>query len=289
MSDEVRREMADAMEPAPSTVGVLALFLVSAASSVGLAVVYWTGGQTQLEGALLAVALGGFGAAIILWANRFLASGPFEQARHEHAAPEAELAEVEADLERGGEVTRRRVLLTGFGTAAAALVGALVFPLRSLGPNPDPALRRTPWRKGMRAVNDAGRAVRADEVPIDSIATVFPDGFVGSADGQALLVRVDPKLVTGADAGQARATNGLLCFSKVCPHAGCPVGLYQAERHELLCPCHQSTFNVLRDAEPTFGPAARALPRLPITIDADGYVVALGDFPEPVGPTWWFR
>lgn len=273
----------------PKPTAVVALFLASAAASVGLAVVYWTGGQTQIEGALLAVSLGGFGAAIILWANRFLEHGPYEQARHDHAGPDAELDAIEEDLERGGEVTRRRVLLAGFGAAAAALAGALVFPLRSLGPSPDAALRRTPWRKGLRAVNDAGRAVRADEVPIDSIATVFPDGFVGSADGQAVLVRVDPNLVTGPGAQQARATNGLLCFSKVCPHAGCPVGLYQANRHELLCPCHQSTFAILRGAEPTFGPAARALPSLPITIDGAGYVVALGDFPEPVGPTWWFR
>jgi ubiquinol-cytochrome c reductase iron-sulfur subunit len=269
----------------PHTTGVLALFLLSAAASVALGFVYWYGGQPQWEGALLAVSLGGFGGALVLWANRFIEHGPFEQSRHEPETSEAARDVVEQEFERG--VTRRKVLLGGFGTAAAALLGALVFPIRSLGPAPGNALTTTPWRRGRRAITADGAAVRASDVPTGSIVTVFPQGFPGSADGQALLVRVDPALLHG-DARQD-AVQGILCFSKVCPHAGCPVGLYQANRHELLCPCHQSTFDVLDRGKPTFGPAARPLPRLPIEIDAEGFIVATGDFPEPIGPTWWFR
>jgi ubiquinol-cytochrome c reductase iron-sulfur subunit len=81
----------------------------------------------------------------------------------------------------------------------------------------------------------------------------------------------------------------LVAFSKVCTHAGCPVGLYQAETRELFCPCHQSAFNVLKGAQPASGPATRALPQLPLGIDDDGYLIALGDFPEPVGPGFWNR
>ena len=38
-----------------------------------------------------------------------------------------------------------------------------------------------------------------------------------------------------------------------------------------------------------FGPAARALPQLPLTLDADGYIVAARDFTQPVGPSFWER
>jgi ubiquinol-cytochrome c reductase iron-sulfur subunit len=76
-------------------------------------------------------------------------------------------------------------------------------------------------------------------------------------------------------------------YSKICTHAGCPVGLYRSEAHQLLCPCHQSTFDVLRGAVPVFGPAARPLPQLPMEVDDDGYLVARGDFNEPVGPSFW--
>jgi ubiquinol-cytochrome c reductase iron-sulfur subunit len=81
----------------------------------------------------------------------------------------------------------------------------------------------------------------------------------------------------------------LLVYSKVCTHAGCPVGLYEAQRHELLCPCHQSAFDVLRGAQPRSGPAARAQPQLPIAIAPDGTIMALGDFSSPIGPAYWDR
>ena len=38
-----------------------------------------------------------------------------------------------------------------------------------------------------------------------------------------------------------------------------------------------------------FGPAARALPQLPMGLDQEGYLVALSDFEEPVGPSYWER
>jgi ubiquinol-cytochrome c reductase iron-sulfur subunit len=85
----------------------------------------------------------------------------------------------------------------------------------------------------------------------------------------------------------AWAPEGFVCYSKICTHAGCPVGLYRAEQHALICPCHQSTFDVLAGATPTYGPAVRPLPQLPIQLQPDGTFVALDDFPEPVGPSFW--
>ena len=102
-------------------------------------------------------------------------------------------------------------------------------------------------------------------------------------------VRVEPGLNTPVDGREDWGPDGYLVYSKVCTHAGCPVGLYQQETHQLLCPCHQSTFDVLHGAKPVFGPAADALPQLPIRIDPDGSLVARGDFSDPVGPVFWRR
>jgi ubiquinol-cytochrome c reductase iron-sulfur subunit len=109
----------------------------------------------------------------------------------------------------------------------------------------------------------------------------------GSGDGQAVLIRVDPALLQLAPDRLEWAPMGYVAYSKICTHAGCPVGLYRAEEHALICPCHQSTFDVLNGGAPTYGPAARALPQLPISLMPDGTFVALGDFPEPVGPSFW--
>jgi ubiquinol-cytochrome c reductase iron-sulfur subunit len=81
----------------------------------------------------------------------------------------------------------------------------------------------------------------------------------------------------------------LFAFTKVCSHLGCPASLYEQQSYRILCPCHQSQFDALHFARPIFGPAARALAQLPITIDKDGYLVANGDFIEPVGPAFWER
>ncbi len=170
-----------------------------------------------------------------------------------------------------------------------ALGAAFLFPIRSLGPNPGRSLLQTPWRRGIRAITGDGRAVRADEVPLGGLVTVFPDGHPDSADGQVVLIRVRAERLSLPADRREWAPDGLVAYSKVCTHAGCPVGLYEAESGELLCPCHQSAFDALTGGDVVFGPAARALPQLPIEIDDAGYVVARSDFPEPVGPSFWTR
>ena len=127
------------------------------------------------------------------------------------------------------------------------------------------------------------------DVPLDGLVTVFPEGSPDSGDGQAVLMQVDPGLIQPRPGREDWSPSGFIAYSKVCTHAGCPVGLYQAEAHELLCPCHQSTFDVLNGAKPLFGPAAGALPQLPLTIDSDGILRATGDFSSPVGPVFWHR
>jgi ubiquinol-cytochrome c reductase iron-sulfur subunit len=268
---------------------VAALFLGSSASAVALAVVYWRGGQPQLEGLFLGLALAGVACGFVIWGNRLLPQGPVVGERHELASPDADVEGAEEDFERGGAITRRKLVIRSLGLAVGGLGVAALFPIRSLGPRPGRALVETPWRPGVRMITEDGRLVRAVDVPVEGLVTVFPEGSPGSADGQAVLIRVAPGLLQPKPGREDWTPGGLVAYSKICTHAGCPVGLYQADSHQLLCPCHQSTFDVLRHATPQIGPAAAPLPQLPLDIDADGYVVARGDFSEPVGPSFWRR
>jgi ubiquinol-cytochrome c reductase iron-sulfur subunit len=266
---------------------VAAALVCSILAGLGLAVVYWLGGQPQVEGVLLAAALGGLGAALILWERRLMPHELVEEDRM-LASPPDERASAQALLERGSEeIGRRRFLARLLGAAAAALGLAALFPIRSLGRAPGLSLFRTSWRPGTIAVDESGVPVGAEQIPVGSVLTVFPQGHPGSPDGQALLIRVEDGALRLPPDRLEGAPEGLVAYSKVCTHAGCPVGLYRAQTHELLCPCHQSTFDVLEGARPVFGPASRALPQLPIEIGADGLVRARGDFIEPIGPGFW--
>jgi ubiquinol-cytochrome c reductase iron-sulfur subunit len=174
-----------------------------------------------------------------------------------------------------------------FGAAATSLGLAALLPLRSLGPTPGNALRTTSWRAGSRALLD-GRPIRAADIVVGSVITVFPD-TEAHEDSATLLLRVDPSALQLPEGRAAWAPDGIVAYSKICTHVGCPVGLYRETTHELLCPCHQSTFDVLRGARPVFGPATRSLPQLPLRIDEEGYITAISDYAEPVGPSFWNR
>jgi ubiquinol-cytochrome c reductase iron-sulfur subunit len=265
---------------------IVAALGVSILASLGLIVLYALGGGAQLEGILLALALGGVGAAIVIWAIALLAAPIEVEERHslESSGEERTGAREALDPE---QISRRRFLVRLLGGASAVLGAALVLPALSLGPEPGRDLFRTGWRAGSRVVDAKGTPIRPGDLPLGSVQTVFPSGEVGRPDSQTLLIRVRAEDLRLAAGRADWAPQGAIGYSKICTHAGCPVGLYRAEEHALLCPCHQSTFDVLRGAVPIFGPAARPLPQLPLEVDGDGYLVARGDFPEPVGPGFW--
>jgi ubiquinol-cytochrome c reductase iron-sulfur subunit len=271
---------------------VMVYFAIAAACGVGLFVLYFRGGQTQLEGLLWAGALGGLGAGIGLWSVKLLGARDAVEERHDLASREGsqEAFEEAFGEELGPEIRRRSALLRLFVVAAGALGLALLLPVLSLGPAPGRSLKETAWRRGLRVVDENGNALTLEALPEDGFLTVYPEGHVGTADSQALLIRVPkgllrltPSMMTGVPDGT------YVCFSKLCTHAGCPVGLYRAQTRTLLCPCHQSQFDVLDGAKPFFGPAARPLPQLRLTVDPAGFLTALGDFDAPVGPAFWDR
>jgi ubiquinol-cytochrome c reductase iron-sulfur subunit len=267
-----------------------ASFILSILASLALAAVYAAGGQPQLEGAFLAVALGSLGAGIILWAKELLIPEEIVEDREPEPSPAGVRKAAEAALMVGErQLARRRALSRLLLGALGALGVAALFPIKSLGPSPGRSLFHTQWRRGMRLVDEKGHPVGSRDLEVGSVATVFPEGFVGSPVSQALLIRVEPASLRLPPERLGWAPGGFVAFSKICTHAGFPVGLYQASTHRLLCPCHQSTFDVVRGAVPVFGPASRPLPQLPLEMGPDGLLRAGGDFPEPVGPGFWDR
>jgi ubiquinol-cytochrome c reductase iron-sulfur subunit len=271
---------------------ILVFLGITTLSGIGLFVVYFLGGQTQIEGVLWALALGGLGIGIGLWGGKLLGAREAVEERHVLASqPGAQEALEEAFSEELGPVIRRRsVLLRALAGAGGAIGLALLLPVLSLGPAPGRSLKQTGWRRGLRLVDEQSTPLTLDALPDDGFTTVYPEGQVGRADSQALLIRVPKGLLALPPNRMGAVPEGIyVAYSKLCTHAGCPVGLYRAQERSLFCPCHQSQFNVLNGAKPFFGPAARPLPQLPLGLNQEGFLVALGDFYEPVGPAFWDR
>jgi ubiquinol-cytochrome c reductase iron-sulfur subunit len=265
---------------------VLLAFGLTLLSGVALLVLYVLGGQTQLEGILLTICLGGLGVGIVLWAQRLMSSEVRIEPRHPIGGEPERVGELREALTEERGFTRRTLLIRGLAGALAGLGAALAVPIFSLGPAPGRALYETSWRSGARLATGGNAAVSPDDVPVGGVLTVFPDGDESDPNAATLLIRVEPELLRLEGEAASLAPDGFVAYSKICTHAGCPVGLYRAVQHTLICPCHQSEFDVLTGARPISGPAARPLPQLPIRREGDAFV-ALGDFPDPVGPSFW--
>jgi ubiquinol-cytochrome c reductase iron-sulfur subunit len=263
---------------------------LSAAASIALAIVYAAGGQNQLEGVLLAIALGSIGYAFVAVARNLLPQGPYVEDRGILPSTIGEVEAFETDLERGeGWLTRRGLLVKMLGVAGGALGLAALFPIRSLGPSPGRTLFTTDWTTDSQVVDEQGEPVKRDTLDVGGALTVFPKGSVEVEDSQVILIRFQDTDYVTKEGRETWGPDGYIAFSKVCVHAGCPVGLYQHDIQKLLCPCHQSTFDVADACNPVFGPATRALPQLPLKIDDDGFLRSQSDFTEPIGPGFWNR
>jgi quinol---cytochrome c reductase iron-sulfur subunit len=265
-------------------------FGVTAAASVGLFFTYAFGGQEQIEGSLLALALGGLGFGFVQVAKHLLPQGPYVEEREPLASTEEDQRAFAADFERGeGWMSRRGFLVKMLGVAAGAIGLAALLPIRSLGPNPGNKLFRTRWRRNALVVDEQGEPVNVNTLVVGGALTVFPEDHVGVEDSQTILIRISDRDVVTRPGREQWAPQGYVGLSKVCTHAGCPVGLYQQQFKKLLCPCHQSTFSVPDGGKPTFGPATRSLPQLPLMFDSQGRLRARSDYQEPVGPGFWDR
>lgn len=265
-------------------------FIVSMLCGIGLMVTYAMGGQAQIEGLLLFGAFGGFGTALVLWQKHLMPHDEAIQERHEFESTPEEQKKLLDTLDSGVyDITRRRFLAKLGGGAIGAIGLAALFPLKSLGPNPGDSLFHTSWKKGVRVVKEDGSYIKPDTLSVGGILTVWPEGHEHEERNATLLIRVPQDKFEAKKGRENWVVDGNVAYSKICTHVGCPVALYNEVTHELLCPCHQSTFEVLQHAKPTFGPAARSLPQLPLELDSAGYLIAQSDYREPIGPGFWNR
>jgi ubiquinol-cytochrome c reductase iron-sulfur subunit len=274
-----------------ATLALLGLVSTAALAFVAL---YVFEPDTQLLGLALGIALAALAATLALAAKALV---PQETVAEPHPPVEepAEREEVVQLVHEAGTGISRRKLLVLAGTGAAGALGAaLVVPVASLGPNLGSRLIASRWRRGRLVVDERGRSLRPDDIPVGSFVTAFPLGESRHAFGSPLvLVRLSPKELELPAERAGWAPAGVLAFSKICTHAGCAVSefrypLYEptSPRPALVCPCHYSTFDVRRGGDVVFGPAARALPQLPLGLDTRGRLVATGDFSGPVGPSY---
>jgi len=273
---------------------------------------------TPIVGGTLGFSVLALGIAVIAYVKKFFPDEVSVQQRHDGPSDEVSRRTVVAQVVQAGKDTgfgRRKVIVGSAGLAAGVL--GLGLGIAAVAP-----LVRDPWKgrdkaalwtSGWAPTNgevvylryDTGdpeevALVRPEDQEPGSMMTVFPfresergdeeallKGLRGS-DNPVMLIRLRTDTSRTWKAGQEDLHYGdYVAYSKICTHLGCPTSLYESQTNRILCPCHQSQFLAIEYGKPVFGPAARPLPQLPITVNDEGYFVATGDFPEPVGPSFW--
>jgi ubiquinol-cytochrome c reductase iron-sulfur subunit len=274
---------------------VALLLLGAAVFGFGFTAVYVLDG---LDTQLLGIAIGG---ALLQLAVAAIVAGkavvPQETSVQERDVllEEPQLEAVLEIIESGRDgVTRRKLILGAAGVAGAGLLTAAATPLASLGPAMT-GVHETPWRRGVRLVDETGRPYSASEIQIGSFYTALPEHGEPELLGSGLLVvKLAPIYMHLPAARRGWAPQDILAYSKICPHAGCAISLYRYPLYQptsngpaFTCPCHYSTFLPGEGGRVVFGPAGRSLPQLPLMIDDEGYLRAAGPFDEDIGPSWW--
>jgi ubiquinol-cytochrome c reductase iron-sulfur subunit len=259
-----------------------------------------TNAQQLALGFFFASGLLGIGFGAVHWAKTLMPDTEQVDLRHTMRSSDQDLHELSNTFAQGAidsGIGRRSLIKRTLGAALALVTISPLIILRDLGPLPRKQLQGTNWQKGRRLVTDPGGIpLKASDLQVGAVAHVLPELPSGQEETLNDLTR-DPVLVIRLLPEDLHLNNertnwtydGIIAFSKICTHMGCAVGLYEQRSHHLLCPCHQSTFDVTTGASVIFGPAARPLPQLSITVDSEGYLVAQQGFIEPVGPSFWER
>jgi quinol---cytochrome c reductase iron-sulfur subunit len=285
------------------------------------------GASNLALGLTLTLVLLAMGAGMIQWARKLMGDQEIVEMRHPASSSqedrEAAVSILQTGLEESG--LGRRPLIRNSLLAAGGVLGILpIVMLRDLGPLPGDSLYHTIWdlntwtpemqawwqtqnRTYQRVVRDVvGTPIKVTELEIGDLVNAEPevmfavdpttqeplvegtDLLVAKSKAAVILHRMLPSEIASAQTLNW-SVDGVVCYSKICTHVGCPISLNERTNHHLLCPCHQSTFDLADSGRVLFGPAARALPQLDILVDEDGYLAARHDFDEPVGPSFWER
>jgi ubiquinol-cytochrome c reductase iron-sulfur subunit len=251
-------------------------------------------------GMTLGVSLFAIGAGAVHWARTLMSDEEHIAERHPIEATPEVREQVFADFRQGAKESgfgrRKLIRNTMIGAMAMVPLSAVVL-FRDLGPLPEKKLDTTEWAKGKRLVNmNTNEPMKAADITVGSLTFAKPEGVEESdedfqeviAKAAVMLVRMQPADIKDQASAQW-GYEGVLCYSKICTHVGCPISLYEQQTHHVLCPCHQSTFDLSDGGRVIFGPAGHPLPQLQISVNSDGYLEALGDFSKPVGPGFWER
>jgi len=133
-----------------------------------------------------------------------------------------------------------------------------------------------------------GQVVRAEDLALGGPQVqAYPmalDGTVRSDTrlNLVILARFDPAVLT--DETRARAADGVVAYSAICTHQGCPVNMWSKERDAFVCSCHASIFDPRNAAEVIGGPAPHPLAALGLKLK-DGVVMVASTFSGHVGVT----
>ncbi|MET9473678.1 MULTISPECIES: ubiquinol-cytochrome c reductase iron-sulfur subunit [unclassified Streptomyces] len=284
-----------------ATIGFIASYVIFPVDKI---VFIWPFGHVSALnfslGLTLGVALFTIGAGAVHWARTLMSDVEVADDRHAIEAEPEVKAKVLADFAAGAEESafgrRKLIRNTLFGALALVPLSGVML-LRDLGPLPEKKLRQTLWSKGKQLINmNTMEPLRPEDVAVGSLTFAMPEGLeedahdfqVQIAKAALMIIRIQPENIKDKREREW-AHEGIVAFSKICTHVGCPISLYEQQTHHVLCPCHQSTFDLSDGARVIFGPAGHSLPQLRIGVNSEGNLEALGDFEEPVGPAFWER
>ena len=263
--------------------------------------------KNLLLGLTVGLALLFIGLGAVQWGRQLMDDREMVDHRHGATSKPEDVAWMVSELDKvvdEAQLTRRKVIGRSLIGALAALGLPLIVSLADLGPWPtrrviDETIATTIWEEGIRLVHDVTfEPIKAAGVEIGQLINGQPENLeelhgaefqIEKAKAAIIVVRMDPNTITIPESRKDWHVNGILCYSKICTHVGCPISLWEQQTHHLLCPCHQSTFDLGNSGVVVFGPAARSLPQLPITVDAEGHLVARSGFTVPTGPSYFER
>ncbi|MEU4601789.1 Rieske 2Fe-2S domain-containing protein [Kribbella sp. NPDC023972] len=256
-------------------------------------------------GLCIGLALFLIGAGAIQWAKKLMVDEEISEERHAAHSTLEQKADITDAFQEGvaeSGFTRRKLIRRSLLGALGVLGLPAIVLLRDLGPLPGRTLYHTIWARGIRVVNDVTlRPIKPSDLVIGQLVNAAPANLApiqeespveyqnAKAKAAVIVVRIRPSEIRTPAGRENWGVDGILCYSKICTHVGCPISLYEQTTHHVLCPCHQSTFDLADAAKVVFGPAARPLPQLPLAVDSEGYLIAQSDFTEPVGPSFFER